>query len=190
MQLKLAEKIKKREYGKAYYHRNKRPELNNLIRMPIRASLEEKKKILMMKISSNEQNNCWEWQGQITKIGYGSLRWEGKMQLAHRVFYKVYVGAIIEKKQINHSCHNRKCVNPDHLYLGDQFDNMKDMKKAGRDNYPKGSKHFKAKLTEEQVLLIRKRIDQGETAASVSKNLKIARSTIYNIKAKNTWRHV
>jgi hypothetical protein len=58
---------------------------------------------------------CWVWQRSTSFNGYGQLWYDGRTQRAHRVFYQLYVGPIPERLQIDHTCGNRLCVNPDHL---------------------------------------------------------------------------
>jgi hypothetical protein len=58
---------------------------------------------------------CWVWQRSTSLNGYGQVWHEGRLQRAHRVFYKLYVGPIPDGYQIDHTCANKRCVNPDHL---------------------------------------------------------------------------
>jgi hypothetical protein len=58
---------------------------------------------------------CWLWQRSASLNGYGQVWHEGRLQRAHRVFYQLYVGPIPDGYQIDHTCSNKRCVNPDHL---------------------------------------------------------------------------
>ena len=73
---------------------------------------------------------------------------------AHRVSYQLYNGPLSEDRIVCHKCHNPQCVNPDHLYAGTRSDNQMDRVKDGTSN--RGERHGNSKLTEEQVLEIRK----------------------------------
>lgn len=78
-------------------------------------------------------DTCWNWKASCHKIGYGDFRVGKNMRRAHRVSYTLFVGEIPDNKKVLHKCDNRRCVNPDHLFLGTQKDNMIDMIKKGRD---------------------------------------------------------
>lgn len=77
------------------------------------------------------ESGCWEWTGWRAH-GYGYFFHEGKDQRAHRVSYELFVGSIPDGLVVMHSCDNRPCVNPDHLSVGTQADNVRDMVAKGR----------------------------------------------------------
>lgn len=77
---------------------------------------------------------CWEWIGAIATHGYGYFGANGKSIRAHRASYQIYKGKIGDGLYVLHSCDNPSCVNPDHLWLGTQKDNIRDRNIKGRHN--------------------------------------------------------
>lgn len=82
----------------------------------------------------NKTDGCWIWTASKTYQGYGYFRLDGRMQKAHRVSYKILKGQIPNGMMILHSCHNPSCVNPEHLRIGTNQENMRDMSNAKRGN--------------------------------------------------------
>lgn len=86
-------------------------------------------------------NKCWEWQAGKTKYGYGELMIKNKQVYAHRLSWELTYGEIPDGLFVCHKCDNPKCVNPNHLFLGTNLDNVRDMVSKGRNKLP--NKSFK-----------------------------------------------
>lgn len=76
-------------------------------------------------------NGCIEWQGHSDPKGYGRFSAKGEI-LAHRLAYRMHNGPIPDGYMVLHRCDNRLCVNPQHLFVGDNQANMDDMVRKGR----------------------------------------------------------
>ena len=147
----------------------------------------------MSKVDVKGPDECWEWQAYQDRHGYGHTQYENKLQYAHRVSYKIHCGEIPKDMNVLHECDNPACVNPKHLFLGTQADNIDDMINKGRNSAPPpqiGVNHWASKLTEEDVREIKTLIDKGWSAGDIADHFNVAKPTIKDIKAGRTWRHV
>jgi hypothetical protein len=142
------------------------------------------------KVNKDTESGCWHFTGALNELGYGQFSINGKMIKAHRYSYELHKGPIPEGMCCLHACDNRKCCNPDHLSIGTHKENMQDMINKNRQNKPKGSMHGRSKLTEDQVLSIKKRIASGEKQSNIAKEFGIANCQITYIKTGTTWAHV
>jgi len=111
-------------------------------------------------------DGCWDWQRYVGANGYGHVASDywGKyynVSSAHRLSYIVFKGDFDRKLWVLHKCHNRKCINPDHLYLGTPKQNTEDMISANRCNSPKGARNGNSKLDELEVSHIKRMLMNG-----------------------------
>lgn len=89
-------------------------------------------KRFMKKVVVSKFTDCHIWIGGRFRSGYGDFRSYKKERRAHRAAWDLLLGDIPEGLQVLHKCDNRLCVNPDHLYLGSNYDNMQDKIRKGR----------------------------------------------------------
>ena len=140
-----------------------------------------------------DSKGCWIWKGCLTNGGYGRQSFNGKTRLAHRVSYEAFVGEIPEKLQVLHTCDIKRCINPAHLFLGTQKDNMDDMRAKGREGYTgsKGEEHPNSTLTEQQVYLIRSLCKFTKfTQSKIGKIFGISNKLVSLIKRRVIWKHL
>jgi hypothetical protein len=145
-------------------------------------------------ISINQTTGCWEWIGAMYKsTGYGKInvgvRRSGiqKMTGAHRAAYNEFCGSIPSGMFVCHSCDNRRCVNPKHLFLGTHRDNMDDMVAKGK---KRGSSNPSARLDEKSVMKIRNLFRCGASCREIAKMYCVNRGTIYDVVTSRSWKHV
>lgn len=120
------------------------------------------------KSPQNFTGPCIEWEKSKNAEGYGYTYCEGKVRKAHRVAYAKRHGLSMQQIEglvVRHKCDNPGCVNPDHLELGTNQDNVDDMLSRGRHVASKGERNGRAKLTKQQVEEIRARYVRGSKRA-------------------------
>lgn len=138
--------------------------------------------------SRGVNSKCWEWEGHVHNSGYGRITHEGKTQYAHRFYWERINGPIPEGLDVCHTCDNKLCVNPDHLFLGTRKDNMVDAMVKGR--LQRGIDRYNAVLNEDIVREARKRHQDGEKIVDIAKDLGIGKTTLGNAIKRKSWRHV
>lgn len=149
------------------------------------------------KFIKGKGNECWLWQAAVIHNGYGQFTYKYKGIKAHRFSYELYKGEIPKGMLVCHSCDVRNCVNPDHLWLGTQKDNIQDMFKKGRRIFTEEARKKIAKRSRERIVstetrnILRKNAigNTNRKGMNNSKqaNLKIKEKTIeFYKKNKNT----
>ncbi|WP_157266602.1 HNH endonuclease [Azohydromonas aeria] len=114
-----------------------------------------------VQVDKRSKKECWRWlgfssQGPNNSSPYGVASYEGKQWRTHRLAYRLVKGEIPEGAMVLHTCDNTLCCNPNHLYLGDHKQNMRDVAERGlRKNINTGEQNGRAKLTQEQADEIR-----------------------------------
>lgn len=123
-------------------------------------------------------DTCWLWQGVLSNRGYGLLSVSGRYVGAHRFAYTEFVGPIRDGLFVCHRCDVRKCVNPNHLFLGTQSDNVKDMVAKGRHvcNLPDNTK-----VSDADIAQIRDRCSKGEYQKIVAAAFGISQQQVSKI---------
>lgn len=134
------------------------------------------------------EEGCWNWNGRIVAGGYGQLDYGGTALIATRVSYTLHKGEIPKGLMVCHTCDNRRCVNPDHLWLGTNQDNMDDMVAKGRSGpRPRGEDNLKTTLTEDQVRELRLLRSEGMLLRVLAERYGITEASVSMIARRRTW---
>lgn len=139
------------------------------------------------KFDKEDGNGCWEWNAHKGRWGYGTFSVNRKSKLAHRVSYELYVGEIPDGLLVLHRCDNPACVNPKHLFIGSNADNVHDCEQKGRAVHLTGEKHGSAKLTEEQVMAIRNKRKDRALEPTLAKEYGVTQEHISRIVLRKAW---
>lgn len=125
--------------------------------------------------------DCLEWSKSVDSYGYGHTWVDGTIVLCHRLALQLE-GIDTTDKVVLHSCDNPKCCNPAHLRLGTLAENMIDMTEKRR--------HPKPKLTDNDVIQIRKMICSGIKLTRIAEQYNVSVGSISLIKSNKTWSHI
>lgn len=139
-------------------------------------------------------SGCWLWTGKLTRKGYGRIASGSKksgnltIKLAHRTSWEVYFGTVPDGLLVCHRCDTPACVNPDHLFLGTNAENMADMVSKGRQARLGGETCARAKLTSDQVDEIRKARAVGASTRALASRYGVSRGNIQFICNGKSWK--
>jgi hypothetical protein len=131
------------------------------------------------------ETGCWIWIRCTTEGGYGRFNVDGRRTAAHRFSWRRYRGELPPAMCILHRCDNPACVNPEHLRMGTQEENLIDM--VQKERHARGERHWRALLTGDQARLIKA---AGGTLREVARQYGVSRSAIMDIRRGATWRHL
>lgn len=118
-------------------------------------------------------NGCWEWAASKDICGYGFFWDRTRIKKANRYSYELHIGPIPQGANVCHTCDNPGCVNPKHLFVGTQFQNMQDAHRKGR--MPQ------YKLSDDDVRFIQQ---SSRSVRDLAKMFGLSRSTVHRVKKK------
>lgn len=137
----------------------------------------------------DKADGCWTWTSSKNSDGYGQFNICGASKSAHRVSWELHNGNIPDGMHVLHKCDNPPCVNPEHLFLGTNHDNVLDREAKGRNRASrnKGTKNPSVKITESDVLEIR---SSTMKQIELAKKFGVTFQMISRIKLNKAWKHV
>lgn len=145
-------------------------------------------------VDKTATNGCWVWLGGKTRYGQGNFWTNGTNVLASRFSYELHHNVKLKPEiwgeLVLHSCDNPACVNPDHLRIGTQNENIKDRDIKGRQS--RGISHYKNEglLTEETVRDMIKDYREGMSCSDIVKRYGIPYYRVWDIVTRRTWIHL
>lgn len=155
-------------------------------------------KRFVRKVDFRGPNGCWVWRGHKNNKGYGQVRYNKVCYLAHRFAYALFRAPVPAGVSVCHTCDNR-CVNPSHMFLGTQKDNMRDMIAKGRGAHQRGthkvyrgSQNGSSRLNESQVREIKQalRFPRRGLVPELARRFGVDPRTIDFIRVGHTWSHI
>lgn len=147
-------------------------------------------------IKIGQPDECWEWTGSYHKFGYGQFKWqEENIHNAHVAAYVLFIGKR-HGLYVCHSCDNPRCVNPHHLWLGTNKQNIQDMDRKGRakrydfsQRDQRGEKNCMAKLSSDTVRRMREIYAEGSLSYSkVAKKFGVSTMAAYRAIVGQSWK--
>lgn len=148
------------------------------------------------KVDRRGPDDCWEWTASRDKPGYGRLGTgrrsnKGNVEtMAHRISYQIHHGPIPDNLLVLHKCDNPPCVNPKHLFLGTQLENVQDMIAKGRQKTSNGDTDPHAKLDKSKVVIIREMVQRRVPYIQIAQDFHISVSLIEKIVSRRVWKHI
>lgn len=136
---------------------------------------------------------CWLWTAALFDRGYGAFRLDGQQRRAHVVSYKWHVGPVPEGLSVLHCCDVRRCIRPDHLFVGTQKDNIQDAISKGRmANGTRNGMYVQdlTTLTDIQVQRIHQLAAQGGRHSDIADQFGISQPMVSRIARGDAWRHL
>ena len=140
----------------------------------------------------NKTETCWEWTGALGKLGYGNIEEAGRCYSSHRASWTMANGPIPHGAEVCHHCDNRKCVRPDHLFLGTHEENMADAaaKKRMRPTSRPGEANPRHILSSRDIPYIRELNGIGFTQRELGMMYGVSQVMIGNIVRRKAWSHI
>lgn len=143
------------------------------------------------KVDIGAPDQCWEWQASLHTSGYGRFKLADQWcVVANRMALVIHTGEDRLDRMALHTCDNRRCCSPHHLYWGTHTENMRDKSRRGRwrGGDQSGASNGAAKLTDEELALVVKRLQDGWNNKQIAADLPVTHSMVSLIRLGRMWR--
>jgi hypothetical protein len=154
----------------------------------------ERIRLFWSRVRLAHPDRCWLWTASVGSHGYGMFQSDTGLITAPRYAWTITYGPVPDGLFVLHTCDVRRCVNPHHLWLGTQADNVHDCMRKGRwvsnAGCRRGADFHTAKLTEADVVEIRRAHAAGSTYKVIAAMYGIDRTNVGCIVRRQTWKHV
>lgn len=148
-----------------------------------------------LRVNKNTPTGCWEWLSSGDNQGYGRFWFKCGMMSVHKISWLLSKGKVPQNMCVCHTCDNRKCVNPDHLWLGTHQENMDEWPEGAREKgwaamrKKVGELRKNHRLTNETVKYIRETYP-SKGYEEMAKELGVSPITVYNVIRRTSWKHL
>lgn len=145
------------------------------------------------KVDVRANCDCWQWNGAVGANGYGRIKVNSKKVVhAHRVAWEMFNSDRLGDRFACHTCDNKLCVNPHHIYAGDHDSNTRDAHERGRyvSRVQSGSSNNNARLTEPDVIRIKEMIAAGMTNRAIARGFPVSDAMVSRIRKGRSWAHI
>ena len=151
----------------------------------------EAQRKFMDQIEGTDPEKCWKWTGSFMRGDYPLFYGDGKQEPALRILYKIYYKKKLTKHWvIQHTCKNRWCMNPNHIYADRRDEAAKEIQRERR-RFTRGERHPQAQLTEDDVRRIRHEVlENGVQQKKMAEEYQVTKTHISNIVRGKAWAHV
>jgi len=133
--------------------------------------------------------DCLVWAGPLNRYGYGIIPWNRKLRTVHRLVMEILVGPLSDDTAVCHHCDNRKCLRPDHLFLGSVAENSRDCVKKQRHAFGERNRGG-TKLTDQQVRAMRAEHAAGIGSRKLAKRYGTSVTSAWRVITNQSWKHV
>lgn len=159
-----------------------------LLRRGIRMPKKNWRQSFFEKVDKGGRDECWQWTGATDEKGYGFICTPSGQMRAHRASVEIHRNISVPRGLVvMHACDNPGCVNPEHLSMGTQKENMQDCSNKRRFKSRRGESNQRALLTRFNVIEMRRQRDDGKSVKEIAEHFGVKYHSVWNVISGRTW---